>query len=149
MSNVRSQAAWALAAGLAVSLAGCASSHGRPSSTAPASSRVVNAKQIRASGVRNAWEAVRYHFRFLDLRETRGRQPTGIVSRGQSSLLLKDEPIVVLDGARMSDIGVLADVPADHIEQMRFLSSSEGTAQYGPTAGGGVILIQTKRGPDS
>ncbi len=117
-------------------------------SRGPSPSSVVTADEIEASGVRNAWEAIRYHFRFVSLTESRRRRPAEMTYRGRSSILLDNGPIVVVDGARISEIDVLVDIPAQHIALMRMLSSFEGTTYYGTNAGNGVILIETKHKPD-
>jgi TonB-linked SusC/RagA family outer membrane protein len=58
--------------------------------------------------------------------------------RGQS-------PIIVIDGVATNFVG-MRDIPADDIESITVLKGAPATALYGPKAGGGAIMITTKKG---
>jgi outer membrane cobalamin receptor len=85
----------------------------------------------------------------LTLEEDRNGQPAHLRWRGRSSVYLDDAPVVVLDGVRVADWKVLAQIPAGEIEFINILTGIEGTTYYGTNAVSGVIEIRTKRGPDS
>lgn len=101
--------------------------------------RVITAAQIDSSGAHTAWDAVRKLLPQLNV------DAGSINHRGQSSILLTDAVAVILDGARLADYHALADIPADEIETMRFISGTRGTTLYGLNAGDGVLVIVTKR----
>ena len=79
--------------------------------------------------------------------------------RGQSSLSLSNDPVVVIDGIRVSSggnsssIGVggagpsrLDDINPDEIESMEVIKGPSAATLYGTEAANGVISIRTKRG---
>lgn len=73
-------------------------------------------------------------------------KPGGEISirvRGSSSIQAGNEPLYVVDGIPMSDIGTLA--PSD-IETMQVLKDASSAAIYGARAANGVVLITTKKG---
>ena len=117
----------------------------RPLSTrSPAGERVITEAQIRATGATSAWEALRRTLPHLGMREDRNGRPSKIYRRGQSSILLDDQPSIYVDGARIADVQRLRQMPASDISRLRFLSGIDGTTRYGTNSGDGVILIQTK-----
>lgn len=103
--------------------------------------RVITAAQIESSGARTAWDAVR---RLLPQLNFEGGS---INHRGQSSIVLTDAVAVVLDGARLADYHALADIPANQIQTIRFISGTRGTTLYGLNSGDGVLVVETKHGP--
>lgn len=134
------------AAALAAAAA-CAPGHLTPATRVVAEpqqqSRVVTADEIRESGVRNAWDALRLVGRFR-LRENHRGEPVLITpTRGRGSLLLDESPLVFLDGVRLADYAVLRQVRANNIEQIEYLNASEGTIRMGTGAVSGAILIST------
>ena len=102
--------------------------------------RVITAAQIDSSGARTAWDAVRKLLPQLNV------GPGTINHRGQSSVVLTDAVLVVLDGARLADYHALADIPAYEVESIRFISGIRGTTRYGLNSGDGVLVIDTKHG---
>lgn len=79
--------------------------------------------------------------------------------RGASSLSLSNEPIVFIDGMRMTSannsasIGVggtnpsrLSDIPPDMIESIEVIKGPSASTLYGTDAANGVIVVRTKRG---
>ncbi len=130
-----------------VAAAGCGARNPRPAG--PSTGRVITAEEIASSGVKNAWEAIRYHFRHLSFTETTDGRPSEMTSRGRSSLFLGNGPMVLVDGAQISTIDVLEAIPASQLQSMEWLPGVEGTAVYGTNAGNGVIRIVTWHGPAS
>jgi len=79
--------------------------------------------------------------------------------RGTNSLSLNNEPIVVIDGIRMtsdnnsSSIGIggtnpsrLSDINPEEIESIEIVRGPSAATLYGTDAANGVIVIRTKRG---
>lgn len=63
--------------------------------------------------------------------------------RGNSSISASNDPLYVVDGVPMTDIGYLS--PND-IETMQILKDASSAAIYGSRAANGVVLITTKSG---
>jgi outer membrane cobalamin receptor len=108
---------------------------------------VITAEQIRKSGATDAWDALRRVGTHLSMRESSTGQPARLGNRGQSSLLLSSEPLVVIDGVRMVDFRSLNSVPAEIISSIRILAGYEGTTRFGTGAGNGVIVVETRPRP--
>lgn len=70
-----------------------------------------------------------------------GQTPTVRV-RGYSSNVASD-PLYVVDGVRLEDIG---GIDPNDIESMEVLKDAASAAIYGAEAGNGVVLISTKKG---
>lgn len=75
--------------------------------------------------------------------------------RGQSSLLLGNDPLIIVDGVRLLQAPNNAnspvpsrvdDINVEDIEEIEILRSISGTTQHGSGAANGVINITTKRG---
>jgi TonB-dependent starch-binding outer membrane protein SusC len=87
-------------------------------------------------------------------------QATRIRIRGANSVSLSNEPLIIIDGVRVSNdfnqvggIGVggqvpnrLNDINPEDIESMEVLKGPAASALYGTAAANGVIQIRTKRG---
>jgi outer membrane cobalamin receptor len=139
------------AAGVAAVLAAAACSPAHQQDTArpsPAAGQYVTAEEIRASGATSAWEALKFTVRTHRFTEYRG-VPTRIQSgRGQGSIVLREDPLVFLDGARLTDIFVLRMIPANNLYSIQVLTGPDATTYYGTSAVAGVILIETTLGGD-
>jgi TonB-dependent starch-binding outer membrane protein SusC len=78
-----------------------------------------------------------------------------IVIRGNGSLSLSSNPLIVLDGIPLDQGGVggsrnpLNLVNPNDIESMTVLKDASATSIYGSRAANGVIMITTKKGKDS
>jgi len=68
--------------------------------------------------------------------------PAKIILRGNRSLNKTSSALIVVDGIPASMEGI----NPDNIESMTVLNGATGATLYGPDAGGGVILITTKKG---
>lgn len=116
-------------------LAGCSAAGVGAGTMAPRGDGV-GREAIRASGVRDAWEALRL------LRPRVSLGPHGLRSRGSAR-----EPLVVVDGVRVHDArSALAAIPADALESLRFLASGEAGGLFGTDAGAGVLVVETRGG---
>ena len=95
----------------------------------------------------------------LDLRRNTGVAGGGarVQLRGPSSLSLSNEPVIYVDGIRISSrigsldsrnsagLHALEMIPASIVQRIRVLRGPAAGAQY-PDANNGVILIETRRG---
>ncbi|HEX8246491.1 MAG TPA: Plug domain-containing protein [Longimicrobium sp.] len=148
---VRTATPLSLAALLAAA-AGCATAHpareGEHHAPAHGFAHYLSAQDIRDSGARNAWEALR-RLGGVRLQESAGGAPERIrPTRGRMTILLDDSPIVLLDGARLLDYDVLRALPARQIASIEFLNGLDGTLKHGSGAGGGAIVILTRTDVD-
>ncbi|HEX2187389.1 MAG TPA: Plug domain-containing protein [Longimicrobiaceae bacterium] len=108
-----------------------------------AGGRVVTAEQIRESGARTAWQALERQPGLLRTGTAGGGRVTARGSRAVPGTLAAREPLLVLDGARMADMGILRDVPAESVQSIRVLGAIEGTALHGAAGGNGVVEVRT------
>src|SRR6266550_72711 len=121
----------------------------RPAPVVPAngSERIlITEAMIARSGGQTAWEVLRREVPQMSYGENRNGQATGMERRGRSSILLKDPPMLFIDGARIQEMTTLQQLPASSVLSIEVLTGSEGTTYYGTDAVGGVILVRTKRG---
>lgn len=130
------------------SLAGCSVIQAGQQSTRAPAGRVITAAQIERSGATDAWDVLKRSSTSLSLSERGNGEPSRIARRGQSSIILRDVPRVIVDGTEMSDFRHLRQIPANSIATMRILTGIQGTTYYGTNSGSGVIVIHTKHGPD-
>ena len=92
------------------------------------------------------WEVLKSSARRYTYTEDRLGRPLRIVAqRGVSSMVLpdSDEPMVVIDGARITDLIALADLPASAITRIDISGGIRGTGAQGTNASAGVIYIHT------
>lgn len=108
--------------------------------------QTVTEEQIVASGARTAWEALRLTVHHVMFYENSRGVPTRITRRGRSSLLLNDQPRIMLDAVPLSEYGVLAQIPASDLESIEVLSAMDATTYYGTNYPNGLIRIRTKAG---
>ena len=130
----------------AIAFSGCA--YFRSSSPPPdrPSAHVITAEEIARSGVSNAWDLLRVRARAYEFTEDRYGRPRGIrTRRGRSTLSVAgaDQPLIVLDGARLIDLVTLRDLSIGAIESVELLNGIAGTATQGTNASAGVIYIHT------
>ena len=130
----------------ATQISGCVSPSPRPTQLAANSTENFSAEQISRSGFTNAWDFLRARARHYDFYEDRYGRPRGIKTRrGRSTINMagSDAPMIVIDGARVSDFSALRDLPTDAISSIEVLSGITGTAAQGTNAAAGVIYIHT------
>ena len=144
--RTRTRAALVAVAGVAA-LAGC-SARARDTSRNPPVGQIITAEQIRRTGAATAWEALKFTVRSHEFRDYRGEPQRIYSNRGVGSMVLREEPLIHLDGARLTDIQVLRHMPANTILYVQVLNGTDGTTYYGTSATAGVILIETTLGVD-
>jgi hypothetical protein len=130
----------------AASLSGCVSPSRTTRELSTNSTETFTAEQIARSGFTNAWDFLRARARRYDFYEDRYGRPRGIKTRrGRSTINMagSDMPMILIDGARVSDFTALRDLPADAISSIDLLSGITGTAEQGTNAAAGVIYIHT------
>lgn len=89
--------------------------------------------EIARAGVVTAYEALA-RLRPASLRRNRVTTPF-------------DGRAVYLDGLCIGGLEQLAEIPATHVHEIRFISSIEATGRYGRVPTEGIIMITTKLGP--
>jgi len=137
-----------LCAGAALFVMGCASRGERDLSGIPEVGQVITAEQIQRTGASTAWQALKYTVKTHQFVDSYG-QPVRIYSdRGVGSMVLREEPLIFVDRARLSDIMLLRQMPAHNIHHVRVLNGNDGTTYFGTSATAGVILIETTMGAD-
>lgn len=130
-------------------LAGCASIRPLDATLADPNGRFITEEMIASYNAPNAWEVLRHTGLFQMSRDAGTGRAAEIRSRrGRTSIVLygSDVPRVILDGARITDLRSLRDVPASSIAWIQLLNGMEGTLQEGTNSGAGVILIVSKAG---
>ncbi len=108
--------------------------------------QVITAETIRRSGLSNGWDVLRRYANYLSFSEHEAR-PLHVSRRGRESIYLTERMLLVLDGARMADVRMLADIPARDISLIRILSGAEASVRYGINAASGVIVVDTDYPP--
>jgi outer membrane cobalamin receptor len=106
----------------------------------------IDEDRIQRSGGATAWDVLKREAPVMTFREDRNGQPSRLGRRGRASIVLQDSPLVFLDGVRMEDFRVLADLPAATLQDIWVLNGIDGTTYYGTDAVAGVILVRTKKG---
>ena len=138
-----------LPAGLVVLLGGCSlagASGGAPVPEAAGSSHpgsVVSRQDIQDSGARTVWQALRLTTN-LKLDQDSDGHPSGLLYRGHSSISLDDTPAIVVDGALLSNLYTLDQMPADELESIQVWSPSEAPIRFASVASSGLIEIRTR-----
>ncbi|HEV7389567.1 MAG TPA: TonB-dependent receptor plug domain-containing protein [Gemmatimonadaceae bacterium] len=136
---------------IAAFLVGCATPGYMPSTT---SSRpdIISAEEIARSSSTNVWDLLRKRARMYNFAEDRYGRPRLITTkRGASTINVagSDSPLVLVDGARLSDVGALRDMPTDAVDSIELQSGISGTSGQGTNAVAGVIYIHTKEASSS
>ncbi len=112
---------------------------------------IITAADIVRSSDVNVWEVLKHRVRRYTYAEDRSGRPVQITTqRGASSLSLADAntPMIIIDGARLTDVRGLADVPASAIASIEIFSGIRGTGIQGTNASAGVIYIHTHNASD-
>jgi hypothetical protein len=131
---------------VAASLVACATAPRHSAESAASQSQTFTADEITHSGFTNAWDFLRAKARRYDFYQDRYGRPRGIrTRRGRSTINIadSDSPMIVVDGARVSDFSALRDLPCDAISSIEILSGISGTVSQGTNASAGVIYIHT------
>jgi outer membrane cobalamin receptor len=107
--------------------------------------------QIDAQHAANAWDLLRRLAPRYNYIEDRGGRAVAINGhRGRSSIVLasSESLMVIVDGARLTSLDVLQEMPTDAIDRIELRGSSRGTSKEGTGAGAGVIYIHTRSGSE-
>jgi len=114
--------------------------------TTPDGRRIISAEAIEHSGARTVWDALERTVPFFNFRENSRGRPSRVDHRGRSSIVLSDQPLILMDGVELNDFSVLGSVPASDVWQIEVLTGIDATTYYGTNATKGVIRIWTKLG---
>jgi outer membrane cobalamin receptor len=127
------------------SLSGCAPPHLQPDAVGDRVD-VISAEEIARSPSTNAWDLLRRRARQYDFSEDQYGRPREIrTHRGRSTISIAsaDSPLILIDGARVLDVGFLRDLSTGAIQSVELLSGIRGTVSQGTNAVAGVIYIHT------
>ena len=130
----------------AASLSSCATT-GHRSTEPPARADFISSDEIARSSSTNVWDLLRRRARQYNFAEDRYGRPRNITTkRGRSTIALagSDSPLVLIDGARLTDVAALRDMSTDSVESIEIQSGINGTSSQGTNAVAGVIYIHTK-----
>ena len=105
---------------------------------------VVTREAIEATGASNMWDVLRRTVRSMSYVTGTDGRPMAIRARGRSSIRTDDQVLVVIDGLRLEDIGLLRSMPPSTVERIVVMSGIEATTAFGINAGDGVIHIITR-----
>jgi hypothetical protein len=133
---------------LVLAVSACSSIHPLNSAENPVNGKVITEQMIAATSAATAWDVVEQsgYFRMVSDPAT-GR--AGVHShRGRTSMLINssDVPRLIIDGARVSDLGRLRDIPAGSIAWIELLGGIAGASEEGTNSNAGVIRIVSKSG---
>src|SRR6266480_3093679 len=93
---------------LLLAVSNCKSFHPAPVVPASGSERIlITEAMIAKSGGQTAWEVLRREMPQMSYGENRNGQATGMERRGRSSILLKDPPMLFIDGVRIQEMTML------------------------------------------
>lgn len=129
------------------SLMGCATAGTHKEDATSGGALTITQEQIERSGATTAWEVLKNEARRYTYKEDRSGRPLRIVAqRGVSSITLSDSdsPMVIIDGARLTDVAALAQLPAGALASIEILSGIRGSGSQGTNASAGVIYIHTR-----
>jgi len=126
----------------------CSSIHPLNSAEIPVNGKVITEQMIAESSASTAWDVIEQSgfFRMMNDPAT-GR--AGVHShRGRTSMLINssDVPRLIIDGARVSDMARLRDIPAGSIAWIELLGGIAGASEEGTNSNAGVIRVVSKSG---
>lgn len=113
----------------------------------PVGKDVITGEQIQKSSATNVWDLLRTRAYKYDFKEDKYGVPYDIVTRhGRSSVALRnsDTPVVLVDGARLTDFRFLRQMTTDSVDLIELMNGISGTVSQGTNASAGVIVIHTK-----
>lgn len=127
------------------SLVACSSTRpGFRARLAPGDPGTVTDRQIRASGARTVWQALRFTTA-LHVQDDANGNPGELYHRGKNTVTGDHTPLLVMDGAIVADFRHLHEVPASDLLRIRVRSPSSASAEYGSLARAGVVEMITRR----
>ncbi len=110
--------------------------------------RLITREEIERFNPRTLVDVIRrYAPRMVSGTSGQAGSTTGITQRAPNSLTGVLEPVVVLDGTRMSDAAETINmIRPGEIETLELLPSSSGGWEFGSSGSAGVIRITTRKG---
>jgi outer membrane cobalamin receptor len=132
----------------AIAIWGCRPVSRAGGSAAPVVGReiVITESEIARLSVPTAWDVVRVRAPRLTYGQDAQGRPTRVMIQPRRSVNADETPLLVVDGARLSDIGYLGAIPASDVHAIRILDGEAAEPLYGLSAAGGAIVVETKRG---
>ena len=120
--------------GLTVLLASCAAGTASASSGSRGSSNVITTEELEEAraGAQNLFAVIER------------LRPNWLVSRA-STMRERVAPVVYVDGARFGEVETLRQITLIAVLEVRWISASEATFQYGTGHAGGIIAVSTAR----
>lgn len=112
----------------------------------PADNIVITAADIARMNVNTAFDVLRRRVPQMNFHTDRNGQNIAASRHGSGSMVLNDSPMLIVDGARMTDLDALAQMPAGSVDSITVMTGISGTTYYGTDATGGVIIVRTKQG---
>jgi hypothetical protein len=112
----------------------------------PPGEQLILPDEIAQSGATDAWDVVR-RLTHMSTTSTVSGEPSRMYRRGHGSIMIRETPLVVVDGVQSTDIAILTEVRADQIAWMRVLTGVVGTTRFGASAGAGAVIVQTLDAP--
>jgi TonB-dependent receptor-like protein len=131
-----------------VALAGCHPMPRTSAGPAPSGGReiVITEQDIQRLGVQTAWDAVRLRVpRLVVVMDAQGRA-TSMRTQETRTIQGDQAPLLVVDGAQVSDPMYLQDIPASDVHLIRVLEETDAERLYGLRGFNGAIVVETKRG---
>jgi outer membrane cobalamin receptor len=110
---------------------------------------VISGDEIDAQHAANAWDLLRQLVpRYTYVEDKGGRASMISARRGRSSISIgsSESPIVMVDGARLTSLELLQDIPTIAIDRIELFDGPKGTRTQGTNASAGVIIIHTRSG---
>ena len=114
----------------------------------PPGEQLILPDEIAKSGATDAWDVVR-RLTHLSTATTVAGEPSRMYRRGHGSLVIRETPLVEVDGVQSTDIKVLTQVRAEQIAWMRVLTGTASSTRYGTRGGAGAVIVQTLGGSES
>ena len=131
----------------AACIAGTGCGHNpHPRTFDPPGEQLILPDEIAESGATDAWDVVR-RLTHMSTASTVSGQPSRMYRRGHGSIVIRETPLIIVDGVESTDIGILTEVRADQIAWMRGLTGAAGTTHYGASAGAGAVIVKTLDAP--
>ena len=77
-------------------------------------------------------------------------EPVRVLSkRGQGSIALREDPVIVVNKVIINDVTYLKHIPANQIVSIRVLNQRDAATYYGMNSVGGAIILETMLGNSS
>jgi outer membrane cobalamin receptor len=109
---------------------------------------VITTESIERSGATDAWEIIKKLSTMARAKESSNGDPERLEpKRGHGSILLRDDPVVYIDGVPVSDLRYLRQLGAHDVDSIEEMGSIEATAYFGTNSNAGVILIHSRTKP--